>query len=125
MGETEKKLNIPHSTNRFQGKYQEIVPLQYKARKGMLEKEKREQEAKKEIIKQRVLKAKTESEKIREANMMMHTQKLKCLDLPLQMKSPKKKNRKALMKARKLPKMAARLPAMLERLLRKGRVGRQ
>lgn len=90
LGETEKKLNIPHSTNRFQGKYEEIVPQQYKARKGLLNKEKKEQEAKKEVIKQRVLKAKSESEKIREINML-RSQKYKCMDLPLQMKSPKKK----------------------------------
>lgn len=32
--------NIPFSENRYQGKYQDVVPMQYKAKKKSLEKEK-------------------------------------------------------------------------------------
>eukprot|EP01022_Parablepharisma_sp_SALTPOND_P015391 TRINITY_DN216_c0_g1_i1.p1 TRINITY_DN216_c0_g1~~TRINITY_DN216_c0_g1_i1.p1 ORF type:complete len:1543 (-),score=252.99 TRINITY_DN216_c0_g1_i1:13996-18465(-) len=71
LGLTERKVEIPYSVNRFQGRYNEVVPQKYKEMKEMLEREKRVQELKKEEARLRVARAKDESEKIRKTNQAL------------------------------------------------------
>jgi len=71
---SERSIEIPHSVNRFQGKYEEIVPLKYKQMKMILRKEKREKEFKKEETKKRAARIRLQNDKIRKANRI-HTQR--------------------------------------------------
>ena len=99
LAEAENRLRIPYSVNRFQGKYQEIVPQQYKSKKRKLQNEKKEQEKKKKIMEERNIKVKAEDEKVRKANMLQLHKKLplqqnlffKRKDIPKKSNKEKKK----------------------------------
>ena len=59
---------IPYASNRFQGKYKDVVPPKYKETKMALRKEKLAKEVKKQESKQKAIKIKEENDKIRRDN---------------------------------------------------------
>jgi len=71
LGMSERKVDIPFSVNRFQGKYEEVVPPKIKEMKELFEREKKIKELKREEARKRVEKARNESEKIRRNNQVL------------------------------------------------------
>lgn len=71
-----KATNIPFSNNRFQGRYDEIVPVQFKEKNEQFGKEKNEKQAKSEEIKQKIEKIKAESLRIRRDNQLLAKKQL-------------------------------------------------
>jgi len=63
-----KYINIPYSNNRFQGKYNEIIPAKYAQMIIVLKQEKHNKELKRKEEKERMKKVKLENEKIRTTN---------------------------------------------------------
>ncbi len=70
LGLTERRADIPYSINRFHGRYQEVVPPKYKEMQELIQNERIQRELKKDEVRQRVLRAKTESERIRATNRL-------------------------------------------------------
>eukprot|EP00826_Nyctotherus_ovalis_P010984 TRINITY_DN12867_c0_g2_i4.p1 TRINITY_DN12867_c0_g2~~TRINITY_DN12867_c0_g2_i4.p1 ORF type:complete len:325 (-),score=61.07 TRINITY_DN12867_c0_g2_i4:588-1562(-) len=67
-----KKIVIPYSMNRFQGKYNEVVPAKYAQMIIVLKREKHNKELKKTEERERARKVKVASERIRAANRSFH-----------------------------------------------------
>jgi hypothetical protein len=63
-----KHISIPYSNNRFQGKYNEVIPAKYAQMIIVLKQERHNKELKKQEEKEKIKKMKLESEKIRMAN---------------------------------------------------------
>jgi len=68
LGLTKHKTTIPYSINRFQGKYQEIIPKEYKKINEIFENQKRDKEIKKIEARERAEKVKNANTKIRMIN---------------------------------------------------------
>ncbi len=83
-----RRPEIPFSVNRYQGRYQEVVPQKFKERSGLWEQERIQKELKKEEARQRSQRAKAESERIRKGNQRVLSPKKKEAPIPQSTERP-------------------------------------